>query len=564
MRKIRTEADFSRLATIMASEEQPASRRYVEPGRCGICGVSAAGLRLVKDTAGVGYCDSCFRALKSAENGQAAAVRFRCAVCGNPQPLRDLYQLGERLVCRSCLATTADPADVHPADGDEPIKTGPPDAAEIVATLEGPLPGNVLPRVVCPHCWNVFPPDQILWISQHAELMGDPVLGAEAPVRFRPSRFNARGEALDGRDVPCQHLACPRCHLALPRAVIEAEPLFVSIIGAPASGKSHFLASMTWSLRRLLPERFGLAFNDADTLSNHTLSGYEQTLFLADDTDRPVAIRKTELHGELYDEVRMGQQIISLPRPFLFTLRQTGRTIGAADANRMRVMCLYDNAGEHFHPGMDSLSSPGTQHLAKSRVLIFLFDPTQNPRFRDHCRTFSKDPQLYGASRTERQETILTEAAQRVRRYVGLSPHKKHDRPLLVIVSKADIWAPLLKVDLNVEPLLTVGAGPAAAVDVPRIEEVSRQLRTLLKTWAPEFVAAAEDFCNTVLYIPASALGRGPELRKETGLLAIRPRDIHPRWVTAPVLYVLAKWASGLVAAARAKPVAAAPAQPKQ
>jgi hypothetical protein len=537
----------------MSSNQQTLDRRFVEPGRCDVCGVSAAGLRLIKDSGGTAYCDDCFRRLRA--GGGAAgeeAARFRCAVCGTPTLLRELHELGEQLICRRCLAagSTEPVAEEKGTAADAGSR---PDAAQIVARLEGPLPGNVLPKLTCPHCWNVFLPSQILWIAQHSELMGDPVLGPEALVRFRPSRFNERGEALDGRDVPCQHLACPRCHLELPRAVIEAEPLFMSIVGAPASGKSHLLAAMTWALRRLLPEKFGLAFNDADTLSNHILSGYEQTLFFADDTDRPVAIRKTEMHGELYDEVRLGQQIISLPRPFLFTLRQTGRTTGQANVARMRVMCLYDNAGEHFHPGMDSLSSPGTQHLAKSRVLLFLFDPTQSPRFRDHCRSFSSDPQLYGASRTERQETILTESAQRVRRYVGLSPHKKHDRPLLVIVSKADIWAPLLKANLDTEPLVPIGDGTSAAVDVPRIEETSRELRALLKIWAPEFVAAAEDFCNIVLYVPASALGRGPELREETGLLSIRPRDIHPKWVTVPVLYMLAKWASGLIPAARSR-----------
>ena len=327
--------------------------------------------------------------------------------------------MGQRLVCRQCAAADSIPPAVDDGDSAPPpdgASAAPDDARAIVSRLEGPLPGNVLAKLTCPHCWNVFPPDQVLWVSQHSELLGDPVLGVEAAARFRPSRFNARGDALDGRDVPCQTLACPRCHLVLPRAVVEAEPLFISIIGAPASGKSHLLASMTWSLRRLLPEKFSLAFNDADTLANHTLTQYEQTLFLADDTSKPVAIRKTELHGELYDEVRLGEQIISLPRPFLFTMRHTGRPISQSDASRMRVMCLYDNAGEHFHPGMDSLASPGTQHLAKSRVLMFLFDPTQNPRFREHCRAFSNDPQLYGASRTERQETILTESAQRVRR----------------------------------------------------------------------------------------------------------------------------------------------------
>lgn len=554
----------------MPSKQSTLDRRFTAPVKCDICGVSAAGLRLVKDADGAGYCDSCFRRLRSGtdEIPGSEAIRFRCSICGTPTRPRELRELGEQLVCQQCLASTAGDSSAGSVAGLSTAATraaaATVDAADIAANLEGPLPGNILQKLTCPHCWNVFPPDQILWISQHAELLGDPALGAEAAVRFMPSRFNARGEALDGRDVPCQHLACPRCHLELPRAVIEAEPLFMSIIGAPASGKSHLLASMTWALRRLLPERFSLAFNDADTLSNHILAGYEQTLFFADDTNLPVAIQKTELHGELYDQVRLGQQIISLPRPFLFTLRHTGRAIGQTDAARMRVMCLYDNAGEHFHPGMDSLSSPGTQHLAKSRVLLFLFDPTQNPRFRDHCRTFSFDPQLYGASRTERQETILTESAQRVRRYVGLSPHKKHDRPLLVIVSKADIWAPLLKADIETEPLISIGDGTSAAVDLPRIEETSRELRALLKTWAPEFVAAAEDFCNTVLYIPVSALGRGPELKEETGLLTIRPRDIHPKWVTVPVLYMLAKWASGVLTAARAPQPAKAKAQPQK
>jgi hypothetical protein len=45
-------------------------------------------------------------------------------------------------------------------------------------------------RVTCPHCWNIFPPDQALWIAQHPDLLGDPRLGAEQPICFLPTRFN--------------------------------------------------------------------------------------------------------------------------------------------------------------------------------------------------------------------------------------------------------------------------------------------------------------------------------------------------------------------------------------
>src|SRR5580693_7312311 len=101
-------------------------------------------------------------------------------------------------------------------------------------------------RVTCPHCWHRFPPEEIKWIAAHSDLAGDPLLGSDAPQRFLPSRFNVEGLAIDVKGVACQLLACPRCHLTVPRAVLEMEPLFVSVLGAPGSGKSYFLASMTW------------------------------------------------------------------------------------------------------------------------------------------------------------------------------------------------------------------------------------------------------------------------------------------------------------------------------
>jgi len=330
------------------------------------------------------------------------------------------------------------------------------------------------------------------------------------------------------------------------------------VVGAPGSGKSHFLAAMAWQLRRLLPSRFGLAFNDADTLSNHAINDYEELLFLQSDLDLPVAIPKTELQGPLYDQIRLGEQVISLPRPFLFTLR-TAAFAAAAPGGRLRLLCLYDNAGEHFQPGTDTVSSPGTQHLARSRAILFLYDPTQHPRFREACRSCSKDPQLFAAARNQRQEILLTEAAARVRRYTGLAPQRRHQRPLLVLVSKADVWAPLLGVDLRREPLVSAAdpVGGAAAVHLPYVEQVSARLRQLLMRWTPEFVAAAEDFWKQIVYIPVSALGNSPSQQEGTGMLGIRPRDIRPQWVTVPLLYALGKWGGGLVRAVEAPPPAA-------
>src|SRR5690606_28748351 len=102
--------------------------------------------------------------------------------------------------------------------------------------------------MVCPHCWHHFDLDQMLAIARHQELTGDPVLGPEAPQRFLPSRFTPQGDAVDARGLSCPDMACPRCHLVIPRSLTTKQGLFLSIIGAPASGKSYLLTTMTWEL----------------------------------------------------------------------------------------------------------------------------------------------------------------------------------------------------------------------------------------------------------------------------------------------------------------------------
>jgi hypothetical protein len=74
-----------------------------------------------------------------------------------------------------------------------------------------------------------------------------------------------------------------------------------------------------------------------------------------------------------------------------------------------------------------------------------------------------------------------------------------------------------------------------------------------LQELTPEFVASAEDFSNHVIYIPCSALGRPPEVQEGSGMLGVRTKDIKPRWVTVPVLYMFAKWATGLIGTAPAR-----------
>jgi hypothetical protein len=305
---------------------------------------------------------------------------------------------------------------------------------------------------------------------------------------------------------------------------------------------------MSWQLRQVLPRDFKVAFTDADPASNRILNECEESLFLHPEDSGLVPlgslIRKTELQGELYDTVAYGQQTVSYPRPFLFTMQPREGHPGGGPASLARMLCLYDNAGEHFQPGQDTTSSPVTRHLAQSRAVLFLFDPTQDPRFRTAARGAESGGSKQRAARLTRQETILNEAAARIRRHAGLSHGSKFDRPMIVVLSKLDEWAHLLDRE-DGEPWRA--QGNLTGVDAERIERTSNRLREILTHYCPETVAAAEAFAREITYIAVSSLGDRVELDPNTGLPGIRPKNIRPHWVTVPLLYALSRVQPALI-----------------
>lgn len=420
---------------------------------------------------------------------------------------------------------------------------------------------TLLDRVTCPHCWQKFLPEDVLWVAAHKDLLGDPMLGRDASVRFLPTRFNIDGNAIDAKNFRSTELACPKCHLTIPEGLLELEPTFISITGAPASGKSVYLTSMVGELRQRLGTTFSLTFEDADTLSNQRLNGYEEQLFHNSNAEEltPLGslIPKTDVPttGEMFNQVHYGNQLVSYPKPFLFSVLPNRSHVHTHKASTLgRVLCLYDNAGEHFQPGQDTTGSPVTRHLAEAASLLFVFDPTMDGRFRDLCQARQELRKTSGRdSYSIRQEPILHEVANRVRRHARLRQSERHKRPLIVILTKYDLWYDLLDVEENTEPWKEVAVrgddgstSKRCALDIPRIEAKSQKTRELLLRVSPEIVNAAEGFADEVLYVPVSALGWATTVNNE-GQLSIRPVDVYPYWVTVPILYSFTRCLPGLV-----------------
>lgn len=373
-----------------------------------------------------------------------------------------------------------------------------------------------------------------------------------------PTHFSIAGQAIDSLDESCTELACPRCHLVIPRDLVELPPAFFSILGSPSSGKSYFLASSTWSLRKSLFNKLAIGFKDSDSGANAKLNEYEEILFQNDDEDQLVALPKTEMDGELYQQVEIEHgRTMLLPQPFMFRarLKPTHPNVDRVRRNG-RAICLYDNAGEHFLPGAQTANAPGTRHLIVSRAILFVFDPTQHQAFRKACRGRTNDPQVTGNLVSYPQSKILVEAAGRIRAETGPRQNQLETRPLIVVLSKFDAWSSLLNVDsVTKDSAIKKLSNGYHALDAKLIQSVSDACRELLLEHAGEIVDAAEEFAENVTYIPVSALGCSPvEMANEEPVgdpprrpLGVYPSRISPVWSDVPLLYAIHKTLPAMV-----------------
>ena len=391
---------------------------------------------------------------------------------------------------------------------------------------------TLVPSVTCPHCWHEFPPAQVRFIAEHEGLRGDSVQGDAAQMRFLPSRFDAQGRALDPLGAACTRLACKRCHLELPQPVLEVPQTILSIVGAPACGKSVMLAAASFSLRSGLVVD-GLEFLDADPTLNDLTVELESSLFRSSTPDQPTMIAKTDLSGRLYRSFRVDDASWTAPKPQLFVIGRGGER---------QLLALYDNAGEHFLPGRDLPHEPVTRHLAVSRSLIFVVDPTQDHRVIERLGGRDAVQSMGGAGSTEqRQDLILIEAANRVRRLRALGANERLPFRIVLALAKADIWghlaSPQIKADFDDVPARNSVAVPAPDV-LGRVHDASARF---LSQHMPELLASARALDPDLRIVPFSGLGNPPSREASDAGLTIRPRDVQPVWPAAPIIVALAE-----------------------
>lgn len=421
---------------------------------------------------------------------------------------------------------------------------------------------DLMAEVTCPNCWEKFPPESALAVAGHGDLMGDPRLEDQKETRrFVPTRFTPECAALDEKDTPSLELACPHCHLLVPRVIFERrDTVFLSIFGEVSSGKSYFLAAMARQMETALPQRFGLGVTEPHTASNTVIRNYKNLLFNNPDPDALVLIDSTQPSGRVhYQGVKYGDEVRQYPRPMFFQVTPTGRHPHAAKPLRTtRTICLYDNSGEHFRAGYATPRQPETEHLCRSSAMLFVFDPFQEPGFIERCRGITTDPQADSAAKGP-QDVILATADANVKKRLGREIADPLDTPLVVILAKFDAWRHLVTGDLpafatgNEGDFSTLHGFKAAEV-----ERVSGIMRDLLLAMCPSIVATAERLSRRVCYIPTSATGCSPILtghdpKSGRPILKFRRGSLRPIWAEVPLLWILDQLTTGLVPVARPK-----------
>lgn len=444
--------------------------------------------------------------------------KFLCPHCGQKFRI-DVEAVGRTTTCPVCGKSFVIP---------RPETTNPPQelAAAFARAHESVIPTpNGEGKLSCPVCWLRFDVGDIMHISVHDSLRGDSVLGEDAQQRFLATRFNNAGQALDAMGLPCSEIACPHCRRKLPPDFLGMPHHIISVVGDQSAGKSYFLSVLTKVLPATLYREFGIVFQDSDPTGNAPINDMRKVLFAAQ-SPAQAKLAKTVFEGAMYERLPRQGRTVALPRPFVYTLASAQTT------HEQCALIFYDNAGEHFQPGVNIVEQPGAQHVASASGIIYLFDPFNSPEFRQRLQD-TKDPQLEKPI-VDQQDIILAEMHARIQTIRNLRAGEAIQTPLAFVVGKFDSWLHLLNAEPLQEPLAM------GKLDCAAVEENSNRVRLLLLQLSPAVVANAEALSTNVMYFPASSFGHTP-LKLGPGEYVPDPLKLRPLHVEIPLLWILSK-----------------------
>jgi len=387
---------------------------------------------------------------------------------------------------------------------------------------------NPIKEYICPFCYEYFTLNQVKFRITHesaapihdpklSQYYGKPTLAGPvierkkdrfAPVRDRvvlPRKIKDPNSGLFADE-----WACPHCHNPLPTYFPDVDSHIISVVGAPASGKTNFITVL---LNEIQKNGFHLG-----------LSRHAQDVGVVD--DQKTTNKYNKYYNKLYqkgEDLGKTDTRESDHYPLIYELRSN---VSRAGKKKNLFLVFYDSAGEVFSD-MSKMQRQA-RYLGNSSGIIYLLDSFQIPDVAKGLISLGVPiPKVAGNF-----HMVLDQIRQVLEKQGKLKLNKPSQLPVAFTFSKMDA----LMEDHLVPPDFTLREPSYheqyRVYNPEEVKIVSDEVKSLLIRWDQEaLIESVKSMFAHHAYFSISALGSTPKLGKID--------EVKPHRVLDPLLYIL-------------------------
>ena len=389
--------------------------------------------------------------------------------------------------------------------------------------------------IVCPHCFNKFSPDSVVFRAAHFKeedeeycLQEDEKLNQyldkfglegseEMEAIIYPKLFPEENKTYvddvlisirDKYNIETKKRLCPFCHNDLPYSAGRAPSNIIAIIGASQVGKSVYMASLIHTLETVTAHNFEAACMpiSSDT-SRRFRAQYIDPLF-----SQNVLIESTQKERK--------------QEPFIYQFK-------FKDTSKPPLsLVFFDVAGE----GMveEDYLDLYANHIKNAEGILFLVDPLQLSSIRSKILLSQGETEGDFTSKYQESRDVVVTLGEN---FIGSREDGRTSIPTAVVVTKSDMLEKLAQEDATyLRPNSNVFQNYVhkGYFDMNEYENISGEVYHFIEQVDLAFLDAVEVHFNNVGYFAVSSLGQNPVEGRLQGV-------IQPMRVDEPFLWLLYK-----------------------
>lgn len=366
---------------------------------------------------------------------------------------------------------------------------------------------RVVPRrIICPTCFEEFGIEEMLFGNYPSP--GQP---PTEPVRGRHTWFDRLlgrppRPPVDEHGHRLTRRLCPPRRDDLPFSAGTQKSVVIGLVGATASGKSHFIASLVHRLEGQV--------------------GQDLHSALMPMTDETSARYRREFYNPLFRNHSPLQATAGVPPPLIYDLTWDGKLWGQKDP-RAVTLSLYDTAGENLKN--PEVFRQFVKYVGIASGLLLLVDPLQLKQVQEALPAgLRPDPLPPSQGTTAPQETPPHTILELIYNNLGSSASTP---PLAVVLTKCDVLR-----DAGLIPENRLWSTDTRHVGVFNREahaDMTGLFGEFMRLWYPEVYNKASQHFPRHAFFGVSATGCAPD--RGTGTY----KYVAPWRVEDPLLWVL-------------------------